>query len=361
MCARTRVPIIALGLAFLLVGITHAGSGLHGGGIVAAAPGMVVPTATPLPPTAAPSLTSTPESAAPPTPMASWEPGPPSSTPPDSPPALPVNLAVETRADAPQAMAGARVVVTVRVVASETGSAAQDVEVTTMVPDELTVIDLASTRGDIVVQGQQVRAFPVTLAAGEEVILTITTTVRDGAAPGSTVTTTTMTTSSAQPTEDDHAATTVVITPPGDQPPTPAPAPALPTHLPKTSDPLADDAGRMQQLLLIVLGIVLLGWGATIHTVLRPAGLARQRIAAHTPPGAELPRVLPSLMEEEPPRPAPAPAPAPARRPLTAPTVLPRHPPVPPRAIGPELPKPRKEEALPPIIDPSRVPSTSSH
>jgi uncharacterized repeat protein (TIGR01451 family) len=60
----------------------------------------------------------------------------------------------------------------------------RDVVITDAVPGAFEVIDLSSSKGDIVLEGQTVSAYPVTLASDETVVVRITTRVRATAEGG---------------------------------------------------------------------------------------------------------------------------------------------------------------------------------
>ncbi len=135
---------------------------------------------------------------------------------------------------------------------------ARDVVITDTVPAGLEVINLHSTKGNVVVDGQNVSAFPVELAPGEEVSVTITVRVPMDLPAGPIVNWGTVTTSSHgdQPGNNRDDAVMIVQLPPaapqelGDpMPVAPQPGTSVPDRamvtpqqqpqplLPRTGDP----------------------------------------------------------------------------------------------------------------------------
>lgn len=246
------------------------------------------PTATPLPPTAEPP-SSDPPTAEPPmlptvtptthtivstaipveegSPRSSPTPtvAPPTATPlpptatPQPAGAITIEKLVNPRVLAP----GDTVVFTLRIV--NTGvPVLNDVVARDSVPAALEVIDLASERGDVVLNGQVVTAYIGTLAPGEVVTVTITARVRPGTPAGTLVNTAQVTTStttvpgdpSGPPASSTSSVTVEIVV----APPT---APAfVPQSLPITAGPTADPA--LALLPWVLVGILIVGLACTV-------------------------------------------------------------------------------------------------
>jgi len=162
---------------------------------------------------------------------------------------------------------------------------AYDVIVSDRVSAMLEVIDLSSSKGDIVTDGQgQVMAYPAVLAPGEQAIYRITVRVRPNAAAGVVVNRADITTST--PGDDPHNNTStielLIEIPPTVVPPTAAPpasAPPVPPLLPPTSDPTA--GGIIWQLLpwaLLALAVVGVG-GLLTYSIVGVQTLSEQVLA----------------------------------------------------------------------------------
>ena len=153
-------------------------------------PATTIPTSTPPPATAtalpASPVPATPEQDKPrrhePTPTP--EPAIPEATPVLTPnsPGHP-NLTISKASDIREGFSGDRLTFTLR--AYNAGQQrANDVVITDRVPDVLEVIDLHSSKGDIVLDGQVVSAYPRTLDPGENAVYTIVTRIRSNAPAG---------------------------------------------------------------------------------------------------------------------------------------------------------------------------------
>jgi len=137
-----------------------------------------------------------------------------------------------------------------------------DVIVSDQVPQQFEVIDLASTKGDIRVQGQTVTAYPRTLEVGEAAEYRITVRVRANAKPGQIPNTGRITTTTTGDTPDNNTSTVTVEIQPV----------AVPPQLPRTAEvaevPVIASLATVSPLawvgmfggLLLMLGGVL-SWG----------------------------------------------------------------------------------------------------
>ena len=215
-----------------------------------------LPTATPVPPTATnlPTATSESPTATSLPPTATPVPSDPVRTTYGDPTIVPIttavptaistavpgvpNVKVEKKANVASAQPGQSVVFSIT--AHNTGSeTARDVVVMDVVPDAFKIIDLSSSKGDIVADGQTVTAYPSVLAPGERVTVQISTTVREDAEKAPQRNTVFITTSTPGDTPEDNTSTVTVQI-------TSAPAPptlpvrktaAPPPSLPNTADP----------------------------------------------------------------------------------------------------------------------------
>lgn len=197
------------------------------------------PTASPVPPTAT-AVQPTPTNMPQPTHRPKHDPTPtaiPSPTATTSPTPEPwlTDVEIVKRADKPHVLPGDTLMYTL--VARNIGAkAAFDVVVSDQVPQQLEVIDLASSKGDIAVEGQTVTAYPRTLEAGETAEYRITARVRANAAPGEIANTGRITTSTTGDTPDNNTSTvTVEIRTPERQIQTVQEPPRLP-HTAETPD-----------------------------------------------------------------------------------------------------------------------------
>jgi uncharacterized repeat protein (TIGR01451 family) len=274
--------LLLLGLAMVIVPMVGV---LATPTTVAAAPMASLPTETPMPPTPEPSSTPVPPTATPvpptatpapptatpepppeehrrpsPTPTATMTPPPPTATP--EPVISITDIGVQKTADKAVAQPGELVRFSIRLFTVTGADEAADVVVRDAVPDAFEVVDLSSSKGDIVVSGQAVTAYPRTLAPGEEVLVTVTARVRAGVQPGSVVNTAIITTSTSTDTPDNNtSSTTVEIKVPVVIKEVPPPAPA---RLPITSDPLADQQALLSILPWTLVGLLLLTQGAML-------------------------------------------------------------------------------------------------
>ena len=195
------------------------------------------PSATPAPPTATSELPPTPPVRSTfdePTPIVI---APGATAVPTAVPGLP-NVVIEKRASVAAAQTGQNVVFILT--ARNTGTeAARDVVVMDVVPDAFTIVDLQSTRGDIVADGQTVTAYPAVLAPGQQVVITITTTVRSDAEVAVQRNTAFITTSTpGDAPEDNTSSVSVQIVPlPTNVPATTKTLASSPVQMPNTADP----------------------------------------------------------------------------------------------------------------------------
>ena len=243
----------------------------------AARPVANVPTASPAPPTAEPptavppapeppplTATTPPRrerrekptaTAAPPTATSATEPSP------TAPPSAEVLIAKSVNAD--QISRGDTALYSIRV-SNTGGSLARDVVVSDDVPAALEVIDLQSGKGNIVVSGQHVTAYPSTLEPGEAATLLVRVRVRPAAPAGLLVNLAQVTTSS--PGDDpgnnsDTARMTVVV---------PAAAPAPAQRLPRTAESAVGPA-LPWWLPWLVVATGLMVFGAVLTYQVEPA------------------------------------------------------------------------------------------
>jgi len=245
-----------------------------------------LPTTTPLPPTAIPptlapptAVPSTPElpTAIPATPEAPPErrerktatPEPPTATPEPTqglPIMQPPQISIAKRASVAEALPGDRFSYTLVVTNNGQGTA-HDVVISDAVPAPLKVVDLRSTKGDIVVNGQHVTGLPRTLAPGEAQTYTIVVQIDAKATPGSVANTAIITTTTiGDDTGDNTSTTTVIIT-------RPLTKQALPPRLPTTADPTV-----MNTTVLIYWPLLVLAMGLMTFGVIARRGAFRQQI-----------------------------------------------------------------------------------
>jgi len=290
------------------------------------------PTDTPQPPTATP--THTPEP--PPeehrrpssTPTATLTPSPTNTPEPSPTPGPATDLMIEKLADKQEVAPGGTVVFTLRISTTQGSTGVADVVVKDYVPEPFEVINLASSRGDIIVQGREVTAFPANLAPGETVLITITTRVPLDAAAGTVLNTATVTTSTpGDPPGNNTSSVPVRIVP------VPAPAPVQPFSLPVTADP--DEPTLLMRFLpWLLFGGLLLVFGFTLLVQRRGWPLIRVPVKgisdADVAPEAPAAPSMSMRLIAAPPVP-------------TAPAVTGLRP-----QLGPELPPARAPEALPP-------------
>ncbi|HEU5089178.1 MAG TPA: hypothetical protein VFT99_17095 [Roseiflexaceae bacterium] len=237
-----------------------------------AAPVADLPTTTPPPPTNVPVRVEPSPTAFIPTELPTAEPTvPPARREQPTPTALPEstpvptddprhpNVAIVKQASVARASAGATITFSL-VVANYGDAPAADVVVSDRVPDVLEVIDLHSTRGDIVLDGQTVTAYPRTLEAGQSATYSVVTRVRVGAQPGPLANTAIVTTSSHGDDPGDNTFTTTVTIENRNEP-TPAAVKRPPTRLPRTGNQFADEPVLLQvwPLLLLACGAVAFG------------------------------------------------------------------------------------------------------
>lgn len=174
----------------------------------------VLPTSSPVPPTATAvqvTPTNTPRPTRPPErhedPTAS--PSPTAVPPTATPEPWTTDVEIAKQANKTAVLPGDTFAYTL--VARNTGSkAAFDVTVSDEVPQQLEVIDLASTKGDIAVSGQTVTAYPRTLEAGETAEYRITVRVRANAQPGQVANTGRITTTTTGDTPGNNTSTVTV-------------------------------------------------------------------------------------------------------------------------------------------------------
>jgi uncharacterized repeat protein (TIGR01451 family) len=298
------------------------------------------PTATPRPPTATPPPTATARPDDPPT----ATPGDPTATPrphrdrPKDPTATPdpstatpapeptVAVSLHKTVDQDTRTPGQTAVYTL--VGRNTGAAtAYDVVITDDVPAAVEVIDLSSSKGDVVVRGQTVTAYVSVLAPGESVMVKITVRVRANAATGAVVNTGIITTSTKDDPGDNTSSATFMI-----------PAISTVQRLPRTTE--TDLPGLFSLpawLPWLLVGMLLVALGMALR--LRGATASRTALAA--PMGAPAAAMAPR--DERAPAAPVAPAwqhDVPLAPGLSAPPA--------PRV---SLPEARPPEPLPPIVE----------
>ncbi len=288
----------------------------------------VAPSATPgVPPSATPSATpGVPPTATPrPTREPEEEPSPtlePTATPtPTAPPQEPPDVVIHKTADRAEVEPGGTVVYTLAI-SNRGGQTAYDVVVSDEVPPALEVIDLWSSKGDVVVDGQTVTAYVRELQPGEEQTIRVTARVRPGVQAGSIPNIGIITTStSGDPPGNNTSTVTIQLLPPQ----------APPSRLPPTAETLLgqDDPllGRIPPALwAAIVGVLLIALGIMMRLVPRPRSSGGASVAAATmlPSGARLAAStfrLPQAAPISPPRLGPAlpPAQPPAALPPLAP------------------------------------------
>ena len=227
---------------------------------------------------------------------------PPTATP--VPPAAPPRIDISTRkmVSAPAARRGETVVYTVEVSNAGEGHAA-DVVMNDRVPAALEVIDLGSSKGDIVVDGQgQVMAFPATLDPGESAVYRITVRVRADAPAGVVVNRADSTTSTPGDNPQNNTSQVellIEVPPPPAAPPAAAP-PVRPPSLPPTSDPNeVDGVWRLLPWALLAVAVVgvggMLAWSVVgvQNLSTQVAALLGQRTSAPIPMQAPPPPAPP--------------------------------------------------------------------
>lgn len=221
--------ILAIALALIIVG---AGLGLAGAPPIARASALRslgTPTAPPTPtdeppatataqPTATIMPTALPTASPPPTatvrPNATPRPRDPQPTaaPPATATAAPpatTEIELLKQVDRGEAAAGELLVYTITV-RNMGASPATDLVVSDMLPAELEAVDLSSTRGAIVVEGQAVLAYPRELAAGELAEIRITARLRPGITASEVANTAQVTTSTAGDAPENNSSTAIV-------------------------------------------------------------------------------------------------------------------------------------------------------
>jgi uncharacterized repeat protein (TIGR01451 family) len=122
--------------------------------------------------------------------------------------------------------------------------------------DVVVVIDLASTKGDVIVEGQKVTAYPRELAPGETQSIRVTARVRPGAEAGDIPNTGIITTSTGGDPPGNNTSTFIVHLLPPKVPPTRLPPTAEGSDSILSSIPPAGWAGIVA-VLLILLGLAL--------------------------------------------------------------------------------------------------------
>lgn len=236
-------------------------------------PATAIPSATPRP-TDPPPATATLPAATPAQPRRTFdEPTPaptkvPASTPPATPESTP-DVSIEKQVDRASVNPGEQVIFTIT--ARNSGATARDVVVTDVVPEAFSVVDLSSTKGEIVVEGQTVTAYPAVLERGEIVTIRVTAQVRDQATAGEMRNMALITTSTAG---DDPGNNTSTVTVRVERPATPVKRspPARPGRMPVTADP---DAPTVLMIYGPWLGLGLL---IVLFGVFTRFGLLRQRL-----------------------------------------------------------------------------------
>ncbi len=228
-------------------------------------------------------------------------------------------MVIQKTADRAEVEPGGTVVYTLAI-SNRGGQTAYDVVVSDEVPAALEVIDLWSSKGDVVVDGQTVTAYPRELQPGEEQTIRITVRVRPGAQAGSIPNIGIITTSTpGDPPGNNTSTLTIELLPPQ----------APPSRLPRTAETLLgqDDPlfGRIPPALWAALvGVLLIALGCMMHLAVRGRSSGGASVAAATalPNGAR-------------------PAASTFRLPSAAPSGPPR--------LGPALPAAQPPAALPPL------------
>lgn len=153
------------------------------------------------------------------------------------------NVSIAKSVDRSTVKAGETVVFSL-VAKNTSSSIAHDVVVSDVVPAVFQVTDLSSTKGDVVVDGQSVTAYPATLAPNETITILITAKVKPDAAAGQYRNTALITTSTANDNPGDNTSTVTITIeqPPVQKQAPPAQKPPLqqqssPPNLPRTADP----------------------------------------------------------------------------------------------------------------------------
>jgi uncharacterized repeat protein (TIGR01451 family) len=200
----------------------------------------------------------------------------PSVTPLPEPSAKPIpqtNVRIIKEVDRAQAQTGETVVYRITVI--NTGDAvANDVVVHDQVPSAVEVTDLASSKGDIVVSGQTVTAYPSTLQPGEQASYTVTGRVREGAT-GSVENTALVTISTPGDDPSDNTST-VIFTIPAPQPkPQPTAPPQVVFRVPQTADPQDDVLWSMLPWALLAIALIGVG-GLIAWSIASQRGLTQQ-------------------------------------------------------------------------------------
>lgn len=231
-----------------------------------------LPTTTPLPPTSIPATAVPPTSitatAEPPTAIPATPEAPPerrerhTATPipatleptPALPLRLPPQISIRKRASVAEVMPGDKFSYILVVTNSGQGSAS-DVVISDDIPSELKVIDLHSSKGDIVVDGQRVTAYPRTLAPGETQTYTIVVQLPAGAHAGTIANTAIITTTSIGDDPGDNTSTTTVTVK------IPLAKQSAPPRLPITADPTAAERSLPSYWPLLVLALGLCAFG----------------------------------------------------------------------------------------------------
>lgn len=195
----------------------------------------------------------------------------PSATPLPEPSAIPqTNVRIIKEVDRSSAQPSEAVVYKITVI--NTGSSpANDVVVRDAVPSEVEVTNLSSSKGDIVVSGQTVTAYPSTLQPGEQASYTVTGRVREGAT-GSVENTALVTISTPGDDPSDNSST-VIFTIPAPQP-KPA-APPVIFRVPQTADPLDDALWTMLPWALLAIALIGVG-GLIAWSIASQRGLTQQ-------------------------------------------------------------------------------------
>jgi uncharacterized repeat protein (TIGR01451 family) len=271
-----------------------------------ATPLATTPPATAVPPTAVPLATELPTAVPSSVPSPSATPGrdrdndptpaPPTATvaPPAATPPEQTNVAIDKSADQAAIKHGGRLVFTIE--ARNTGvTTARDVVVTDAVPDAFQVLDLASSKGDIVVEGQTVTAYPAMLAPGEAITIRITAQARADAPAGQHRNTALITTSTMGDDPGDNTSTAIVTieTRPTVKLTQPEPAPP---RLPRTADP---DAPAFMLIWgpWLMFAFVIVLFGVTARFGMLRTRLVTVRLVPNARRGAAAPQATPMAEE----------------------------------------------------------------
>lgn len=228
-------------------------------------------------------------------------------------------MAILKTADRAEVEPGGTVAYTLAI-SNRGGQTAYDVVVSDEAPAALEVIDLWSSKGDVVVHGQTVTAYPRELQPGEEQTIRVTARVRPLMQAGAITNIGIITTSTpGDPPDNNTSTVTIELLPPK----TP------PRRLPPTSETLLGEdipllASIPPAAWVAIIGVLLVLLGCMMRLALRARSSGGASVAAATalPGGA---------------------------RPASSTFRLPQAAPISPPRLGPALPPAEPPTALPPL------------